>query len=65
MCGNVLSSTGPFTQMLGSLFLWIRKFRMFLGLPDPDPDPLVRGTAPDPDSAPDPAPDHSLSSEMC
>jgi hypothetical protein len=27
---------------------------MFLGLPDPDPDPLVRGM--DPDLAPDPAP---------
>jgi hypothetical protein len=26
---------------------------MFLGLQDPDPDPLVRGTEPDP--APDPS----------
>ncbi len=25
----------------------IRRIRMFLGLLDPDPDPLVRGTAPD------------------
>jgi hypothetical protein len=28
--------------------IWIRRFRMFLGLQDPDPDPLVRGTDPDP-----------------
>jgi hypothetical protein len=26
--------------------------RMFLGLPDPDPDPLVRGTDPAPDLSP-------------
>jgi hypothetical protein len=26
----------------------IRRIRMFLGLLDPDPDLLVRGTAPDP-----------------
>jgi hypothetical protein len=35
---------------------------MFLGLPAPDPDPLVRGMDPDPDPLvrcmdPDPAPD--------
>ncbi len=30
--------------------LWIH---MFLGFPDPDPDPLVRGM--DPDPAPDPS----------
>ncbi len=27
---------------------------MFLGLPDPDPDPLVQVTDPDPESDPDP-----------
>ncbi len=31
--------------MLG---IQIRKIRMFLGLLDPDPDPLVRGMDPDP-----------------
>jgi hypothetical protein len=30
---------------------------MFLGLLDPDPDPLVRGIDPDPDPALDPNPD--------
>jgi hypothetical protein len=29
--------------------VWIRRFRMFVGLLDPDTDPLVRGTDPDPD----------------
>ncbi len=29
---------------------------MFLGLLDPDPDPLVRGMDPDPDPALDPLP---------
>ncbi len=28
---------------------------MFLGLPDPDPDPLVRGMDPDPALDPDPS----------
>jgi hypothetical protein len=28
---------------------------MFLGLLDPDPDPLVRGTDPESDRAPDPS----------
>ncbi len=28
---------------------------MFLGLPDQDPDPLVRGMDTDPDPAPDPS----------
>ncbi len=32
----------------------IRRIHMFLGLLDPDPDPLVRGV--DPDPAPDPGP---------
>jgi hypothetical protein len=32
---------------------------MFLGLSDPDLDPLVRGMDPDPDPALDPAPDPS------
>jgi hypothetical protein len=35
------------------------RIRMFLGLPDPEP--LVRGTDPDPDLAPDP----SLFSKIC
>ena len=33
---------------------------MFLGLLDPDPDPLVRGMDPDPDPALDPDPDPSI-----
>ncbi len=44
---------------------------MFLGLLDPDPDPIVRGMDQDPDPIvrgmdqdPDPAPDHSLFPEM-
>jgi hypothetical protein len=36
----------------------IRRIRKFLGLLDPDPDPLVSGT--DPYPAQDPAPDPSL-----
>jgi hypothetical protein len=32
------------------LYLWMRTvIRMFLDLPDPDQDPLVRGTGTDPD----------------
>ncbi len=31
--------------------------RMYLGLADPDTDPLVEGMDPDPAPAPDPAPD--------
>ncbi len=33
------------------LRIWIRihRIHMFLGLLDPDPDPLVRGMDPDPD----------------
>ncbi len=34
----------PFLPVLG---IRIRKIRMFLGLPDPEPDPLVRGIDPD------------------
>ncbi len=34
--------------------LWIR-IRMVLGLLDPDPDTLVRGTDPDPAPGPDPS----------
>ncbi len=34
---------------------------MFLGLLDPDPDPLVTGMDPDPDPALDPDPDPSIS----
>ncbi len=33
---------------------------MFLGLQDPDRDPLVRGMDPDPDTALDPDPDPSI-----
>ncbi len=33
---------------------------MFLGLPDPDPDPLVRGMDPDTDPALDLNPDPSI-----
>jgi hypothetical protein len=33
---------------------------MFLGLPDPAPDPLVTGMDPDPDPALDPDPDPSI-----
>jgi hypothetical protein len=35
------------------------RIRMFLGLPDLDPDPLVRGTDPDP------APNPCLFSKLC
>ena len=38
---------------------------MFLGLLDPDPDPLVRDTDQDPASDPDPAPDPHLFSHKC
>ncbi len=41
-----------FKAMLG-IRIQIRRIRMFLGLPDPDL--LVRGTAPDPSSDPDPS----------
>jgi hypothetical protein len=34
----------------------ICRIRRFLGLLDPDPDPLVRGTDPDTDPDPDPDP---------
>jgi hypothetical protein len=30
------------------LRIWIYRIHMFLGLPDPQPDPLVRGKDPDP-----------------
>jgi hypothetical protein len=29
--------------------IWIHRIHMFFGLPDPDPDPLVKGMDPDPD----------------
>ena len=41
------------------IWIWIRRIHMFLGLSDPDLDPLVRGMDPDPDPALDPAPDPS------
>jgi hypothetical protein len=34
----------------------IHRIHMFLGLMDPDPDPLVRGMDPDPALDPDPGP---------
>jgi hypothetical protein len=34
----------------------IHRIHTFLGLLDPDPDPLVRGMDPDPDAALDPDP---------
>jgi hypothetical protein len=36
------------------------RIHMFLGLPDPDPDPLVRGMDPNQDPALDPDPDPSI-----
>jgi hypothetical protein len=55
-CGNVKISvadrvadsdpTDPFAFAV--LEIRIRRIRMFLGLLDPDPGPLVRGTDPDP-----------------
>ena len=37
------------TQLLQAvLMIRIRRIRMFLGLPDPHPDPLVTSTDPDP-----------------
>ncbi len=38
----------------------IHRIHMFLGLQDPDQDPLVRGMDPDPDPAPVPDPDPSI-----
>jgi hypothetical protein len=44
-------------SFLAVLGIRIRRIRMFLGLQDPDPDPLVRG--------PDPVSDPSLFSSRC
>jgi len=38
----------------------IHRIHVFLGLQDPDLDPLVRGMDPDPDPALDPDPDPSI-----
>jgi len=38
----------------------IHRIHVFLGLQDPDPNPLVRGMDPDPDPALDPDPDPSI-----
>jgi hypothetical protein len=35
-------------ELLSVLGIRIRRIRMFLGLPDPDTDPVVRGADPDP-----------------
>jgi hypothetical protein len=45
---------GQFRFPIG--FLAVLRIHMFLGLQDPDPDPLVRGMGPDPDPALDPDP---------
>jgi hypothetical protein len=52
--------TVPVLSIIIITSVGIRRIRMFLGLLDPDP--LVRGTDPDPapDPAPNPAPDPSL-----
>jgi hypothetical protein len=55
MMRTICTFKGTANQCLG---IWIR---MFLGLPDLDPDLLVRGTDPDPDPAPNP----SLFSKLC
>jgi hypothetical protein len=39
----------------------IHQIHMFLGTPDPDMDPLVRGMDPNPAPFPDPVPDPSIS----
>jgi hypothetical protein len=46
----------PVLDFKAVLRIRIRRIRMFLNLPDPNPDPLVQGT----DPAPDPAPDFSI-----
>ncbi len=48
---------GQSSFLCAVLGIRIRRIRMFLGLLDPDPDPLVRGTDPDqadPEFDPDP-----------
>ncbi len=42
----------------------IHRIHVFLGLPDPYPDPLVRGMDPDPDPALDPDPDPSIMKQI-
>ncbi len=50
-----------YRSLLSEPVLRIRiRIHMFLGLPDLDPDPLVRGMYPDPDPALDPDPDPSI-----
>ena len=45
-----------FCEMLLTVF----RIHVFFGLPDPEPDPLVRGMDPDPDPALSPDPDPSI-----
>jgi hypothetical protein len=42
-----------FCMRLKVLWIRIRRIHMFLGLPDPNPDPLVRDTDPNPTLDPD------------
>ncbi len=59
---NAEHGVPPFQQgnilFLPVLRIRIHRIHMFLGLLDPDPDPLVRGM--DPDPALDPNPDPSI-----
>jgi hypothetical protein len=49
--GHAQESAGRLQQVeyCAVLRIRIRRIRMFLGLLDPDPDPVVRGMNPDPD----------------
>jgi hypothetical protein len=48
----MFSTAGPFfsrtSQAVFRIRIRIQRIHMFLGLPDPNPDPLVRGMDPDP-----------------
>ncbi len=52
---NVLKTECDMDEYTFESVLWIR-IHVFLGLQDPDPDPLVRGMDPDPALDPDPDP---------
>jgi hypothetical protein len=66
VCGTKKRQRRPYFVVLEiSVGIRIRRIRMFLGLPDTDPNPLVRGTDPDPNplvrgTDPDPDPGPSL-----
>jgi hypothetical protein len=51
---RIKACLGSISNCLAVLGILIRQISMFLGLLDPDPDPLVRGM--NLDSAPDPDP---------